>query len=390
MRILHCCLAAFYIDNYGYQENILPKMHKLQGHDVRIIASTETYIDNKKLGYIHPSSYYTVEHIPITRLSYQKWLPHFVMKKLRLYSGLQVQLEAFKPDVLFLHDCQFLSIFTIIDYLKINPSVQVFIDCHTDLINSATNWVSKNILHKIIYRFCAKSIEKYTTWFYGTLPARNEFLKQIYGIDQTKIKLLPFGVDDSSFNWNEEQSVRTDIRMQLNLQESDFVIISGGKIDEKKNIHVLMESFTNLIKNQTISNAKLIIFGEPADEMKESLNAAILNPDILYLEWLPSNEIYKYFFASDLACFPGTHSVLWETAVGVGLPCVFQRWDGIQHVDIGGNCVFVENGKDNAEMQEVLQRIINDKLFYQQMKRTAQIEGPKNFSYTQIAKKALS
>ena len=22
MRILHCCLAAFYIDNYGYQENI--------------------------------------------------------------------------------------------------------------------------------------------------------------------------------------------------------------------------------------------------------------------------------------------------------------------------------------------------------------------------------
>ena len=23
MKILHCCLANFYIDNYGYQENIL-------------------------------------------------------------------------------------------------------------------------------------------------------------------------------------------------------------------------------------------------------------------------------------------------------------------------------------------------------------------------------
>lgn len=365
-------------------------MHKQQGHDVRIVASTETYIDNKKLGYIQPSSYYTGENIPITRLSYQKWLPHFVMKKLRLYSGLQVQLEAFNPDVIFLHDCQFLSIFTIIKYLKRNPGVQVYIDCHTDLINSATNWISMNILHKIVYRFCAKSVEKYTTWFYGTLPTRNDFLRQIYGIAPQKVKLLPLGVDDSSFSWDEEQSIRTTIRSKLNIQESDFVIISGGKIDEKKNIHILIESFSDLMKNMIISNAKLIIFGEPTDEMKESLNAAFSDRDILYLKWLPSNEIYKYFFASDLACFPGTHSVLWETAVGLGLPCVFQKWDGIQHVDVGGNCVFLQNGKDIAEIQEVLQRIINDKLFYQQMKNFAQAEGPRNFSYTQIARKALS
>ena len=46
MKILHCCLAAFYIDNFSYQENIFPKIHKLQGHQVHIIASTETYLEN--------------------------------------------------------------------------------------------------------------------------------------------------------------------------------------------------------------------------------------------------------------------------------------------------------------------------------------------------------
>ena len=72
MKILHCCLANFYIDNYGYQENILPKMHQLQGHDVQIIASTETYIENKKLGYIEAKSYFTPENILITRIPYLK------------------------------------------------------------------------------------------------------------------------------------------------------------------------------------------------------------------------------------------------------------------------------------------------------------------------------
>ena len=49
MKILHCCLAAFYIDNYGYQENILPKIHQIHGHEVKIVASTETFIDDKNL-----------------------------------------------------------------------------------------------------------------------------------------------------------------------------------------------------------------------------------------------------------------------------------------------------------------------------------------------------
>ena len=42
MRILHLCLSCFYIDGYNYQENILPRINHEDGHDVRILASTET------------------------------------------------------------------------------------------------------------------------------------------------------------------------------------------------------------------------------------------------------------------------------------------------------------------------------------------------------------
>ena len=39
MKIVHLCLSAFFIDNYSYQENMLPKYHVKMGHKVTVIAS---------------------------------------------------------------------------------------------------------------------------------------------------------------------------------------------------------------------------------------------------------------------------------------------------------------------------------------------------------------
>ena len=49
------------------------------------------------------------------------------------------ELLKFKPDILFLHDCQFLSITQIVKYKKENKNVKIYIDSHTDFINSGKN-----------------------------------------------------------------------------------------------------------------------------------------------------------------------------------------------------------------------------------------------------------
>jgi len=157
MKILHCCLAAFYIDDFGYQENILPRMHQLQGHKIFILASTETYRQTK-LGYVKPSSYFTKEGIPVTRIPYLKWLPHAVAKKLRIYNGVGKAIESFDPDIIFIHDSQFISIKEIAKYARDHKGLKIFVDGHTDFINSGKSWISKNILHKIIYKWCAQKI----------------------------------------------------------------------------------------------------------------------------------------------------------------------------------------------------------------------------------------
>ena len=122
MKILHCCLAAFYIDKYGYQENVLPKMHKIQGHEVEILASTENYLNGNELSYVKPSVYYNEDEIKVTRLPYLNIFPHFIAKKLRMYYGVYKKLNEFKPDIIWLHDVQFLGIFQVIKYLKRNKN----------------------------------------------------------------------------------------------------------------------------------------------------------------------------------------------------------------------------------------------------------------------------
>ena len=387
MKILHCCLAAFYIDNYSYQENILPKFHKNQGHNVRILASTETYNSNVELSYIEPSSYTTLDDISMTRIGYIKWLPKTVARKLRIYKGVKQNLYTFKPDVIFMHDCQFLSILTFSNYAKKNK-VTIYIDSHTDFVNSGKSWISKNILHKIIYKVCAKTIEKYTAKFYGTLPLRNEFLKDVYAIEPSKIELLPFGADDSLFNWNEKQEIRTELRKILNIADDTLVFITGGKIDRRKNIHLLLKVWNELKDDNKLPNTKLILFGRPNEEMKSEVEQLIKGQDIIYIDWLASKEIHKYFFASDLALFPGTHSVLWEEAVGLGLPCVFKKWEGIQHVDLGGNCMFIEEVNDSS-IKDVLLKITEDKSTFEEMKEKAESLGPKKFIYSEIARRSI-
>ena len=382
MKILHCCLASFYIDNYSYQENILPKMHKLQGHDVAILASTEVFINNSIIGYTKSGHYATSENIPITRVPYVKWLPKFICKKLRIYSGINPVIKNFNPDIIFIHGSQFISIVNIASYMQKNPHVRIYVDGHTDFINSGKNWVSKNILHGIIYKWCTKTIEPFAKKFYGVLPIRVNFFRDVYGIQASKVELLVLGADHTVVDFANKDQIRKNIREKLNIKENDFVIITGGKIDTRKRIDILMQNVIDI----KILDIVLIVFGTAVKEIESIIKELALSNSIRFIGWIASDKVYDYFLSADLAIFPGTHSVLWEQAVGVGLPCVFKKWEGMQHVDLKGNCLFFE--KEN-ELKNIILSLYYNKELLLKMKAVAEEKGMQEFSYYEIAKRAI-
>lgn len=387
MKILHCCLANFYIDDFGYQENILPRIHKDQGHEVAIVASTETYIDKIGVGYIQPGSYLSSDGIVVTRLPYASWLPHAFARKLRFYIGLSEQIERFDPDIIFVHDCQFMDI-AIIANRAASKGTIIFVDCHTDYINSGRSWLSRHILHGIIYKSCAHKILPWTHRFFGTLPLRVDFLRDEYGIPSSKIELLPFGVDDNRISFENQSDLRHAIRNDLGILPNQLVFISGGKIEARKNIDILINAFIVRSNVRELGDAVLILFGESKASFVNLIKVASEHPNIMVLGWLPALDIYKYLWASDVAVFPGTHSVLWEEAVGLGVPCIFKRWPGIGHVDLGGNCIMLDD-IDETHLGDTLAKLASEPDRITTMKKIASTHGREFFSYSQIARRAL-
>lgn len=384
MRVLHCCLAAFYNEGYGYQENILPRMHKKQGHEVKIVASTEKFVDKMNLGYVEACTFVNEDGIEVIRLPYSSCLSLKIAAKLRLYKGLERVLAEFAPDVIFMHDAQFLSILVVVDYLKQHPEVRLFVDGHTDFGNSARTFVSKYILHGIIYRWCVKKIEPYVEKFYGTLPSRVDFFVDFYKTPKSKTELLVMGADDDCIAAVKKANMREQIRAEYKIGDKTLLLVTGGKFDERKTS--VLNLMTAVKRASEKYDVKLLIFGSVMEgDFKRHFEELCDGETVIYVGWVNSAETYAYFEAGDLVVFTGSHSVLWEQAVGQGKPCIFSRYMGLTHIDVGGNCLFL-NDTTEQEIYRVISEAVGN---YDQLKESAETNGVEHFSYDRIAARAI-
>lgn len=389
MRIAHLCLAAFYIDGYGYQENILPRVHKRMGHEVEIIASTETYVDKSHLGYVEPSSYWNEDGIRVHRLAYSRWLPRRLRPKIRAYEGLREKLDAFAPDLIFLHDVQFWDVLVVCDYAKLHK-IPVHADSHTDYVNSARSFTSRHLLHGLFYKALVQRADRFISRYFPTLPLRADFMAEVYGLPRDKMELLPFGFDDTSVPNVEREEVRRAFRGKLNISCEDTVFVTGGKLDLRKNIHDLIDRFSRLRKSGQLEGVHLIVFGEPNEEVASRLSKIAIDDNVHMVGWIKASELYSAFWAADMAIFPGTHSVVWEEAIAHGLGAVFRRWVGMGHLDVGGNARFIDDAQPHTLDRVLLDLTKENGALMSEMNDAAQQNGPKHFSFSKIAEKAIA
>ena len=382
MKIAHLCLACFYIEGYEYQENILPRKHKQSGNEVTIITSQYSFDENKNEYDRSVGDYMNVDNIPVTVLGYDQRYKKF-SRAFRLYTGLFDKLQEIKPDIIFCHGTQFLSICELIKYKKRNTQVRIISDQHIDHVNSGVLLSYKRRLqHRFFWGYFARKAAKYSEIIWGVTPLRVTFLRDIYRIPAAKTGLLVMGGDDDKIDFRNKERIRRRLREQHEIANDDFLIVTGGKIDEAKNTHLLMRAVAKI----NYSKMKLVVFGQPSAAMKQEIDALSQHDCIRNINWIPSEEVYNWFLAADLAVFPGTHSVLWEQACAT--PCVFKYWEGMTHVNVGGNCRFLY--RDCAEeIEEVLLRVFSHPEEYKNMKKAAMENGVKEFSYSEIARRSI-
>ena len=381
MKIVHICMFQ-YSDGWTYQENMLAKYHKKLGHEVTLITSMYCYNNNNCLVEDNKTEFFDINGVKIIRLKKKN---NGILGKMPVYDRFYETVEKESPDIVFSHGCQYKDEINIVKYVKLHPETKLFVDNHADFSNTATSWISKNILHKMIWKYYIKKMVSVTEKFWGVLPARVDFLKDIYGVPQEKCGLLLMGADDDLVRATLLDNSKKQLRQKYGIQDSDFLVMTGGKIDKSKcQTAYLMEAVSKI----SDSRVKLIVFGNIAAEMKDELMKWVDGKKVIYAGWINPDESYSYFAAADLVVFPGRHSVFWEQVAGQGIPLICKRWPKTEHVNIGGNAMFISDDS-MKEIKDIITSLVNNAQMYASMKKAAVDVAMKEFSYENIARKAI-
>lgn len=377
-------MCAIFSDGLTYQENLLTKYMAREGNEVYVIAPPIVYDKTgKKVEVDAPIKYKNEDGVIVLRLPYCN--PTKVGKRFRKLKGFYKALDTIKPDIIFFHNLQSMDATKVKKYIDKNSNVRLYVDSHTDFSNSATNWVSRVIAHKLVWRHYAQVLNKHAEKFYGVLPARVEFLTDMYRTPKEKTELLIMGGDDDLIEHSQNPQAVNAVKRKYGISECDFLIVTGGKIDSAKKQTLLLMKAINGIEDSTI---KLLIFGSIDPDIQMEANQYIDGKKIVYAGWLDAKSSYEHFAAADLVVFPGRHSVYWEQVVSQGIPMICKFWKGTTHVDIGGNVIFLREDSSDLIKNEVL-GLVNNPSKYCAMKLAAQSEKRKEFFYSSIAMRSI-
>lgn len=314
-------LCELYIENLEYQENLLVKYYRKYGHEVTVITSTyDNVFDyyNDKHDNSTPAKSYEDYGAKIIKLPFK----FNILGKIKRYTDISKIVEDFQPDLLYVHDIM-PNMFEMLAYKKRNPHVKMIMDYHCDYSNSANNWLSLNVLHKIIrkYRYM-DPIKKHISRFYPIVPGSTKFLNEVYGIPLDEMEVLPLGADVDLVAEIKQNNKRKELRENLNIPQDHKVIFSGGKFTPAKKTDLLLEAFLEINR----PDLHLIIVGD-ADEKNllyknKLVDLSSNNPNIHWVGWQNNRGVYEHLVASDLAVFPASQSIVWQQALAAHLPLI--------------------------------------------------------------------
>jgi len=377
MRILHIAPIAPYNAEWSYQENLLPKYQRKQGHEVWIVVSPFENSTSGKID-VGEGEFDLSDGVRVFRR--RRTFGDNFLGKMISHTDVKDIISSFQPNLIMVHSLMTLAVFQAIRYKKQqNPECVIIQDNHLD---ENIGWRKNKILTGLFYGYWAiinRFSSPYVARYYGVTPWRRDFIIDRFKIDPQKTDVLIMGADMDDIDFSKREDYRKEIDIKYGTA-GKFLLVTGGKIERNKKTDVLMEAIR--IRN----DIKLLVFGNVSEEYRADIKRSI-NENVIMLGWNSSHEINKLFLAADLAIFPGQHSVLWEQACACKIPCLFGYWQGMEHLNNGGNCAFLMDVSVEGLRKALEQYCYTEE--YEHLLTVAQSEATDIFSYDHIARKSL-
>jgi len=184
---------------------------------------------------------------------------------------------------------------TMIDLLIVKTmKVKIIWSIHNKFTHECVNVKGELLLRRILAKFSDKLIVhcKHVKYELGKL----------YKVNEKKFVIIPHGNYINYYN-NVNNKRKVNSRRHLNLNRESIVFLYFGAIRKYKGIPKLLKTFDK-VKHP---KAELLVVGNPFEKrLKEIIVAhSKTNSGLHYvLKFVPENEVYLYFNASDIVIVP--------------------------------------------------------------------------------------
>ena len=186
------------------------------------------------------------------------------------------------------------------------------------------NSASKKLVEYLTLFLCDKTIDE--------LIVPTEKTKELFK-DKYKVKrevyVIPSGIDTTRFyNENIDKNEIINLKKDLGLKKTDFIVLYVGRIAKEKSIDFLINNFNSVLNR--IPKAKMIIVGDGPDikDLIDLTRKKGLENKIIFTGKAPWTDVPKYYSLCDLfvtASKTETQGLTVMEAMGASKPVVAIR-----------------------------------------------------------------
>jgi glycosyltransferase involved in cell wall biosynthesis len=237
--------------------------------------------------------------------------------------GLLRTVRAIGPDVVYSHGVEYISFFRFL----LNPGFTKRYALVTDT-HSLPQFATGSLFRKVFYTFMRKvivpAINRKNIITFNTAEENYHLLHGIYGIRKEVIRPFLIGADLVTFY--HDAGARNEIRKELNISESDLLVLFTGRLCDAKAPHQIPFAL-RLLVNDVPCKIHLLLIGF-RDEDYMTRQRCLFDPGdglrITILPPVPAVRIKDYFSAADVAVYPAESTLSSLEAQACRLPVIME------------------------------------------------------------------
>jgi glycosyltransferase involved in cell wall biosynthesis len=226
----------------------------------------------------------------------------------------------------------------------------------------------------------------------GSEATKKEILKY-YDINHEKIHVTNLGVDEEFIELEKNSSEEKIEALKKKHNISGKIVLFIGLIMNRRNLPVIMESLSKIIK-KTGEIINLVIIGKnhsyPFFDPEEVAEDFGIKEHLRWIKYTNDDEVFNFYKAADVfmctSLYEGFNITPLE-AMFAGAPVICSNLSSLPEV-VGEAAYFLEDPRDPIEMEEAIANVLGDSDLQRNLSAKGK-EQSKKFSWERCAKETM-